>query len=58
MCTYCGKNDHTVDACYRKHGCPLGWGVARGNASINNVGHNAQEDGAEIKIKIDEGSML
>lgn len=24
ICSFCGKDSHTVDVCYRKHGFPLG----------------------------------
>ncbi|GAU11490.1 hypothetical protein TSUD_344800 [Trifolium subterraneum] len=32
VCTYCGKNGHTVDFCYAKHGHP---NVHKGNASVH-----------------------
>jgi hypothetical protein len=25
QCTYCGKNNHTIDNCFRKHGFPPGY---------------------------------
>ncbi|MCI53858.1 hypothetical protein A2U01_0075105, partial [Trifolium medium] len=34
VCTYCGKDNHIVDNCYRKHGFPPNYGR---NAAANNV---------------------
>lgn len=58
VCIYYGKNDHTVDVCYRKCGHPPRQGVARGNAHANNVGSDAQEVGEEMKMKVNEGSII
>jgi hypothetical protein len=33
-CTFCGKDNHIVDNCYRKHGFPPNYGR---NASVNNT---------------------
>jgi len=41
ICTYYGRNGHTVETCYRKHGLPPH--LQKGNASIAN---NACNDAA------------
>lgn len=42
--THYGKNCHSLDVCYRKHGYPPNWGFAKGNAYANNVRIDIQED--------------
>ncbi|XP_021631768.1 uncharacterized protein LOC110629163 [Manihot esculenta] len=42
VCTYCGKQRHTVDTCYKKHGFPPGFKFR--NSSIN---HIAMHDAAK-----------
>jgi hypothetical protein len=34
VCTYCGKDNHTVDNCYKKHGLPP---HLRKSSSANNT---------------------
>lgn len=51
VCTYCSKNGHIVDVCYRKHGYPPNWVTCRGNASTNSVGIDAQETNIDMKMK-------
>lgn len=56
--THYGKNGHTMDVCYRKHGYPLSWGAGRRNLFANNAGTKFQEVNAEMKMtSIDEGNM-
>ncbi|PNY16332.1 retrovirus-related Pol polyprotein from transposon TNT 1-94, partial [Trifolium pratense] len=63
VCTYCGKNGHIVDICYKKHGYPPNWGYGRGNqgnAYANNVEDENNEgynDGGNMQMKAsDEGN--
>jgi len=32
-CTYCGKDNHTVDRCYRKNGFPPNYTYSKGRSS-------------------------
>ncbi|CAJ2658604.1 unnamed protein product [Trifolium pratense] len=64
VCTYCGKNGHIVDICYKKHGYPPNWGYGRGNqgnAYANNVEDENNEgynDGGNMQMKAsDEGNV-
>ncbi|XP_028186399.1 uncharacterized protein LOC114373048 [Glycine soja] len=34
-CTHCGRNNHTVDTCFAKHGYPPGWKSKK--ASVNQI---------------------
>ena len=36
-CIHCGKIDHTVDVCYKKHGFPPGYKFSNGKAIANNI---------------------
>ena len=38
LCTYCGKNNHTVDECYRKNGFPQNYASRRGRGSQSGFG--------------------
>ena len=38
ICTYCGRNGHTMETCYRKHGLPFH--LQKGNASMANKACN------------------
>jgi hypothetical protein len=40
-CTFCGKDNHIVDNCYRKHGFPPNYGR---NASVNNTAAEEQDN--------------
>ncbi|KAK2448054.1 hypothetical protein QL285_007356 [Trifolium repens] len=40
-CTFCGKDNHIVDNCYRKHGFPPNYGR---NASVNNTAAEDQDN--------------
>jgi hypothetical protein len=57
MCTHCGKNNHTIDNCFRKHGFPPGYrfkdgtvvgNKAHGQAAANSVASN--ENIAQDKV--------
>jgi hypothetical protein len=46
QCTYCGKDNHTVDNCYKKHGFPPNFGR---NAHANQVNSDDQGELDETK---------
>lgn len=48
---HCGKNWHTINVCYRKHGYPPSWETGKGSANANNVGSDFQETDIELKMK-------
>lgn len=39
VCTYCGKNGHTIDTCYRKHGFPPNFKF-KNQGQVNSVASN------------------
>ncbi|MCI13119.1 retrovirus-related pol polyprotein from transposon TNT 1-94 [Trifolium medium] len=46
-CTYCGKDNHVVDNCFKKHGFPPNFG--RNNTSANHVGIDELMDNDDTK---------
>ena len=44
VCSFCGKSDHSVDSCYKKHGYPPHW--KHNSSAVNNV--QADDDLDEI----------
>ncbi|KAG8635269.1 hypothetical protein MANES_16G017966v8 [Manihot esculenta] len=48
VCTYCGKQRHTVDTCYKKHGFPPGFKFR--NSSINQIAvHDAPKTNESVQ---------
>ncbi|GAU31058.1 hypothetical protein TSUD_214940 [Trifolium subterraneum] len=56
VCSYCGKNGHTIDICYKKHGYPPNWGYTRGNnggnSSVNNVEVDHDDEGGNSNVSL------
>ncbi|KAJ9185480.1 hypothetical protein P3X46_005113 [Hevea brasiliensis] len=48
VCTYCGKQRHTVDTCYKKHGFPPGYKFKNSGSSTNQV--TVEDQPLEIQI--------
>ncbi|XP_045820014.1 uncharacterized protein LOC123913341 [Trifolium pratense] len=46
-CTYCGKDNHVIENCFKKHGFPPNFG--RNNASANHFGTDDSMDNDDIK---------
>jgi hypothetical protein len=46
VCTYCGKDGHTVEICYKKHGYPPNFGK---NASANSYNSEEHSDADDTK---------
>lgn len=55
QCTFCGKENHTIDMCYKKHGFPPHFGK-RSNASVNNVTTEENEDNVTANLEVSQGS--
>ena len=62
MCTHCGRNGHTVDACYKKHGYPPGYEFYNGKTGQINTfvttdevvsEHSQKKQEIEIFISLD-----
>lgn len=52
VCTYCGKNGHTIETCYRKNGFPPGFKFKNGNnPSVNCDATNDDLDGKNEDAK-------
>ncbi|XP_061341595.1 uncharacterized protein LOC133287905 [Gastrolobium bilobum] len=51
ICTFCGRQNHTVDTCYRKHGFPPGFKPrnAANCVSMNDVADTSAQDQEEMK---------
>jgi hypothetical protein len=61
-CTYCGRGNHTIDTCFKKHGYPPGFrfrdgtvvgSKAHGGSSINNVDCDTEEGVAKPAVEND-----
>lgn len=47
VCTFCGKDGHTIDTCYRKHGFPPNFKFRNSSSSTNSM--NSQEYESKVK---------
>jgi hypothetical protein len=61
-CTHCGRGNHTINTCFKKHGYPPGFrfrdgtvvgGKAHGGSSINNVDYANEEGVAKPAVEND-----
>ncbi|XP_058008186.1 uncharacterized protein LOC131182858 [Hevea brasiliensis] len=56
VCTYCEKQRHTVDTCYKKHGFPPGYKFKNSGSSANQVTVEDQSSGNTDNITIQVNS--
>lgn len=56
VCTHCGRTDHTVETCYKKHGFPLNWQRNVSNISSPNeeTEEQKEDDSKTIGITKDQ----
>ena len=47
-CTFCGKNGHTIEVCYKKHGYPPGHKFHNPSQPVANAVHTNHEDLADV----------
>jgi len=65
VCSLCGRSNHTIETCYKKHGYPPNWGRGGGNsygsgsASANMMeSEEFDSKSASTDSKNDEGGMM
>ena len=55
FCTYCKRNGHTIDTCYKSHGFPLYMKQSRSN--VNNVTSDEIEDEGVVNFVSQKGDI-
>ena len=65
VCSFCGRSNHTIETCYKKHGFPPNWGRGGGNsygssfASANTVESEEYDaKGTSNVSKNEDGGMM
>ena len=60
FCRYCGRNNHTMDTCYNKHGFPLGYKFKQGATKYANTAAsvNAKKDVTPFEANLPNSNIL